>query len=38
LGDAAAVPIMSTIEKFREEYEYHIKNKKCMVDLGSRFG
>lgn len=38
LGDAVAVPIMSTIEKFRDEYEYHIKNKKCMVDLGSRFG
>jgi NADH-quinone oxidoreductase subunit F len=38
LGDAAAVPIMSSIEKFRDEYEYHIKNKKCMVVLGSRFG
>ena len=37
LGDAAAVPIMSSIEKFRDEYEYHIKNKKCMVDLGTRF-
>ncbi len=37
LGDAAAVPIMSTIEKFRDEYEYHIKNKKCRVDLGTRF-
>jgi NADH-quinone oxidoreductase subunit F len=37
MGDAAVVPIMSTIEKFRDEYEYHIKNKKCMVDLGTRF-
>ncbi|KPL03804.1 MAG: NADH dehydrogenase [candidate division Zixibacteria bacterium SM1_73] len=37
MGDAAVVPIMSTIQKFREEYEYHIKNKKCMVDLGTRF-
>ncbi len=37
MGDAAVVPIMSTIEKFREEYEYHIENKKCMVDLGTRF-
>jgi NADH-quinone oxidoreductase subunit F len=36
MGDAAVVPIMSTIEKFREEYEYHIENKKCMVDLGAR--
>ncbi|MCJ7578236.1 MAG: NADH-quinone oxidoreductase subunit NuoF, partial [candidate division Zixibacteria bacterium] len=31
MGDAAVVPIMSTIQKFRDEYEYHIKNKKCMV-------
>lgn len=37
MGDAAVVPIMSTIEKFRDEYEYHIENKKCMVDLGARF-
>lgn len=37
MGDAAVVPIMSTIQKFRDEYEYHIKNKKCMVDLGTRF-
>jgi NADH-quinone oxidoreductase subunit F len=37
MGDAAVVPIMSTIEKFRGEYEYHIENKKCMVDLGTRF-
>jgi NADH-quinone oxidoreductase subunit F len=37
LGDAAVVPIQSTIEKFREEYEYHIKHKKCMVELKERF-
>ncbi len=37
LGDAAVIPIQSTIEKFRDEYEYHIKHKKCMVDLGQRF-
>jgi len=37
LADGAVVPITSTIEKFRDEYEYHIKNKKCMVDLGARF-
>jgi len=36
MGDAAVVPIMSTIQKFRDEYEYHIKNKKCMVELGTR--
>jgi NADH-quinone oxidoreductase subunit F len=37
MGDAAVVPITSTIEKFRDEYEYHIKHGKCMVDLGERF-
>ena len=37
LGDAAVVPITSSIEKFRDEYEYHVKHKKCMVDLGERF-
>jgi NADH-quinone oxidoreductase subunit F len=37
MGDAAVVPIMSTIEKFRDEYEYHIQNRKCLVDLGARF-
>jgi NADH-quinone oxidoreductase subunit F len=37
LGDGAVVPVTSSIEKFREEYEYHIKNGKCMVNLGERF-
>jgi NADH-quinone oxidoreductase subunit F len=37
LGDAVVVPIQSTIEKFREEYEYHIKHKKCMVESKERF-
>ena len=37
LADGAVVPITSTIEKFRDEYEYHIKHKKCMVELGERF-
>lgn len=37
LADGAVVPITSTIDKFRDEYEYHIKHKKCMVDLGDRF-
>ncbi|MCJ7507366.1 MAG: SLBB domain-containing protein, partial [candidate division Zixibacteria bacterium] len=31
LADGATIPITSTIQKFREEYEYHIKNKKCPV-------
>lgn len=31
LGDAAVMPIMSSIELFRDEWNYHIQNKKCMV-------
>jgi NADH-quinone oxidoreductase subunit F len=28
-GDAAATPPLSTIKKFREEYEYHVREKAC---------
>ena len=31
LGDAAAQPVKSSITHFREEYEYHIANRRCMV-------
>ena len=31
LGDAAVMPIESSIKLFRDEWEYHIQNKKCMV-------
>jgi NADH-quinone oxidoreductase subunit F len=31
LGDAAAMPVVSFIKHFREEFEYHIEHKKCMV-------
>ena len=31
LGDAAAMPVQSFIKNFREEFEYHIEHKKCMV-------
>ena len=31
LGDAAATPVISTIKQFRNEYEYHIEHKKCLV-------
>ncbi len=31
LGDAAVMPIQSSIKLFRDEWEYHIQNKKCMV-------
>ena len=31
LGDAAVGPVQSSIEQFREEYEFHIREKRCMV-------
>ena len=31
LGDAATNPVTSSIKYFREEYEYHIEEKRCMV-------
>lgn len=30
-GDAAAMPVQSFLKHFREEFEYHVKHKKCMV-------
>ena len=32
LGDAATSSITSSIKLFREEYEYHVHNKCCMVE------
>jgi NADH-quinone oxidoreductase subunit F len=31
LGDAAALPVRSFIQKFRKEFEYHVKEKRCDV-------
>jgi len=31
LGDAAALPVKSFIKHFREEFEYHIEHKRCLV-------
>ena len=31
LGDAAAMPVQSFIEHFRDEFQYHIDHKKCLV-------
>lgn len=31
LGDAAAMPVTSFVKKFREEFQYHIDHKTCMV-------
>jgi NADH-quinone oxidoreductase subunit F len=32
LGDAAVGPVQSSIQNFREEYEFHIREQRCMVD------
>ncbi|MGB6977042.1 MAG: NADH-quinone oxidoreductase subunit NuoF [Gammaproteobacteria bacterium] len=34
LGEAAAWPVAGFIKHFYSEFEYHIKNKKCLVDAG----
>ena len=31
LGDAAAMPVASFVKNFREEFEYHITHRRCMV-------
>jgi NADH-quinone oxidoreductase subunit F len=36
LGDAAALPVASFIKHFREEFEYHIEHKRCMVAVPHR--
>jgi NADH-quinone oxidoreductase subunit F len=33
LGDAAALPVKSFIQHFREEFQYHIDHKHCMVTV-----
>jgi NADH-quinone oxidoreductase subunit F len=35
LGDAAAMPVSSFVTKFRDEFQYHIDHKTCMVGAGS---
>ncbi len=34
LGDAAAMPVSSFVKKFRDEFQYHIDHKACMVGAG----
>ncbi|MCC6443937.1 MAG: NADH-quinone oxidoreductase subunit NuoF [Armatimonadetes bacterium] len=31
-GDAAIAPIVSTIKQFRSEWEYHIQERRCLVE------
>jgi NADH-quinone oxidoreductase subunit F len=31
LGDAAAMPVRAMVKTFRDEFEYHIEHKRCLV-------
>ena len=35
LGDAAVMPVESAIRKFREEFDYHLREKKCLPGIAS---
>jgi NADH-quinone oxidoreductase subunit F len=35
LGDAAAMPMRAFVKNYRAEFEYHIKNKCCLVGPGA---
>ena len=37
LGDAAVMPIQSTIKHWRDEWQYHIDHKKCLVHSNFEF-
>jgi NADH-quinone oxidoreductase subunit F len=34
LGDAAVMPVQGMLKHFRDEFQYHIDHKKCMVGQG----
>ncbi|HET7294224.1 MAG TPA: NADH-quinone oxidoreductase subunit NuoF [Vicinamibacteria bacterium] len=36
-GDAAIAPPQSTLKKFREEYEYHVREKRCWRKVAKSF-
>jgi NADH-quinone oxidoreductase subunit F len=35
LGDAAALPVKSFIQHFRDEFQYHIDHRRCLVGPGA---
>jgi NADH-quinone oxidoreductase subunit F len=37
LGDAAVMPIQSTLKLYREEWQHHIEHKKCMIKTHFEF-
>ncbi len=35
LGDAASMPVWSFIKHFRDEFEYHVRERRCLVGPGA---
>ena len=35
-ADAAIAPVLSSVGKFRDEFRYHVENKRCLPGAGSR--
>jgi NADH-quinone oxidoreductase subunit F len=35
LSDACAMPVEAMINKYREEFEYHVREKRCMAGAES---
>ncbi|WP_420106300.1 NADH-ubiquinone oxidoreductase-F iron-sulfur binding region domain-containing protein, partial [Herbaspirillum huttiense] len=35
LGDAAAMPVRAFVKQFREEFEYHVEHKNCLVPVSA---
>jgi NADH-quinone oxidoreductase subunit F len=33
LGDAAALPVKSFLNHFRDEFQYHVDHKRCLVSV-----
>jgi len=36
LGDAAAMPVRSFVKHFRDEFQYHVDNKRCLVPVDAQ--
>jgi NADH-quinone oxidoreductase subunit F len=36
LGEAAAWPVRSFVKQFRDEFQYHIDHKSCLVDARNK--
>ncbi|MDA8416909.1 MAG: NADH-quinone oxidoreductase subunit NuoF [Betaproteobacteria bacterium] len=36
LGDAAAMPVRSFVTHFRDEFEYHVQQRRCLVGMTER--